>query len=176
MWVLVQRLTTGLVLLIATANLGCSTLSSLTDGTRRGRFVGREAPTAKLMQKAFIVAPNGRVDHFDSLDPDIQNTPVKIPTIRFRHASQLCNPNTASEKNALRQNELDLELAFMIQTLNSQQPIVTQQGELRRSLSQSMITNLYNTPDCAPFRFKLNIVKKLIEGHKLSRIEESIVR
>ncbi len=140
----------GLILTLVILVSACSTLKTM-------------KPT-KDKTAVLTTSTGGRVEISDL---NSKKQPAKIKHVIFNKRTRLCKKNPKSENLAIKQEELDLELSFMINSLSNQELTVSKKGSSYRLLSKNMMTNLYNTPNCPKFRYKLHIISKLLKGHQL---------
>lgn len=132
---------------------------------------GKKKSKEVLGKTAVITSADGKVERLNSEDRKINRSAPKIPNVRFSKNNRICNPSSKSENLILKGEEIDFELSFMIDSLNNQRPSVKPDGKKYRRLSRNMLTNLYNTPDCKQYRFKLHIISKLLDGSSLDSME-----
>lgn len=126
---------------------------------------------AKNSKIAVLTSPSGGVYEVVSTDEDISDKSVRLPRVSFNRSKILCKTQT-NENYALKQHEVDLELSFMINSLNSQTPYRTEKGQLFRKLSSNMVRNLKHVPDCNPYRYKLHVISKLVSGSSLESMDD----
>lgn len=125
----------------------------------------------KNRKVAVLQSPTGKTTRIISNSKKVISRAPNISNIRYNNNLSVCNVDKIIDENTeLKREEISFELSFMINSLNHQTPS-KENGRNFRRLSRNMVTNLYNTPDCKPFRYKLHVVNKLLEGYSLKSMQ-----